>query len=344
MRALIAMSGGVDSSVAALLAMEQGLDCIGGTMHLHDNACAADADAVAQRLGIPFQEFDCMDRFRTEVMDYFVRCYEQGGTPNPCIECNRRLKFGHLLDIAQNLGCDYVVTGHYAQIEFDTASGRYLLKKAVDTAKDQSYFLCRLTQEQLAHTLFPLGGLTKVQAREIAEKNGFINAKKRDSQDICFVADGDYMAFLKQYTGKGYPVGDFLDSQGNPVGKHRGAVAYTIGQRKGLGLAMGAPVYVCGKDMAANTVTVGPNEALFHNALRANDWNWISIPGLSEPLRCKAKARSRMIEQDATVYPDQDGFARVVFDEPQRAITPGQSVVLYDGDHVIAGGTITEVL
>ena len=344
MQALIAMSGGVDSSVAALLAMEQGLQCIGGTMHLHDKACAADAASVAQRLGIPFYEFDCMEQFQRQVMDYFVNCYEQGGTPNPCVECNRHLKFGHLLDIAQGLGCDYVVTGHYAQIELDTSTGRYLLKKAADAAKDQSYFLCRLSQDQLAHTLFPLGGLTKTEAREIAEKNGFINAKKRDSQDICFVPDGDYMAFLERYTGKDYPSGAFLDCQGNTVGTHRGAVAYTIGQRKGLGLAMGAPVYVCGKDMTANTVTVGPNETLFHSTLLANDWNWISIPHLTEPLRCKAKARSRMIEQDATVIPEKDGFARVVFDEPQRAITTGQTVALYDGDIVIAGGTITEAM
>lgn len=344
MRALIAMSGGVDSSVAALLAIEQGLECIGGTMHLHDTSCAADAASVAQRLGIPFYEFDCMDLFRNKVMDYFVRCYEDGGTPNPCIECNRHLKFGHLLDIAQSLGCDYVVTGHYAQIDLDAATGRYLLKKAADTAKDQSYFLCRLTQQQLAHTLFPLGELTKVEARRIAEENGFITAKKRDSQDICFVPDGDYMAFLQEYTQKSYPYGDFLDEQGHIVGKHRGAVAYTIGQRKGLGLAMGAPVYVCGKDMEANTVTVGPNEALFSKALRAKDWNWISIPCPTKPLRCKAKARSRMTEQDATVYPEENGFARVVFDDPQRAITAGQTVALYDGDTVIAGGTITEAL
>lgn len=340
MRALIAMSGGVDSSVAALLATEQGLDCIGGTMHLHDNACATDAASVAQRLGIPFHEFDCTEQFQKQVKDYFVRCYEEGGTPNPCIECNRHLKFGRLLEIAQGLDCDYVVTGHYAQIEQDAASGRYLLTKAADEAKDQSYFLCRLTQQQLAHTLFPLGGLTKVEARRIAEENGFINAKKRDSQDICFVPDGDYMAFLQAYTKKCYPCGNFIDEQGRIVGNHRGAVAYTIGQRKGLGLAMGAPVYVCSKDMAANTVTVGPNESLFRRELVANDWNWISIPHLTEPLRCKAKARSRMAEQDATVYPMENGQAKVVFDEPQRAITPGQAVVLYNGNTVIGGGTI----
>lgn len=340
MRALIAMSGGVDSSVAALLAMEQGLDCIGGTMHLHDTACAVDAAAVAQRLGIPFYEFDCTDAFQKHVKDYFVRCYEEGGTPNPCIECNHHLKFGRLQEIARELDCQYVVTGHYAQIEFDAAKNRYLLKKAADEAKDQSYFLCRLTQQQLAHTLFPLGELTKAQARQLAENNGFINAKKRDSQDICFVPDGDYMAFLQEYTQKCYPSGDFLDESGRIVGKHQGAVAYTIGQRKGLGLAMGTPVYVCAKDMAANTVTVGANETLFSRELVADDWNWISIDPPQEPLRCKAKARSRMSEQNATVYPLENGQARVVFDEPQRAITPGQSVVLYDNDIVIGGATI----
>lgn len=340
MRALIAMSGGVDSSVAALLAMEQGLECIGSTMHLHDTTSAADAASVAHRLGIPFYEFDCTELFRSHVKDYFVRCYEEGGTPNPCIECNRHLKFGHLQKIAQDMGCDYVVTGHYAQIQQDPSTGRYLLKKAVDVAKDQSYFLCRLTPDQLAHTLFPLGGLTKPEARAIAEENGFINAKKRDSQDICFVPDGDYMAFLQQYTGKSYPSGDFLDEQGCAVGKHRGAVAYTIGQRKGLGLALGQPIYVCRKNMIDNTVTVGPNESLFQRELLADDWNWISIDQPQAPLRCKAKARSRMVEQDATLYPMNNGIFKVVFDEPQRAITPGQSVVLYDGDVVIGGGTI----
>ena len=342
MRALIAMSGGVDSSVAALLATNRGLSCIGATMHLHDSACAADAAAVATRLGIPFHEFDCTQEFKEKIMDKFVHCYETGDTPNPCIDCNRYMKFGRLLDIAAELDCHYIVTGHYAQITQDPATGRYLLQKAADLSKDQSYFLCRLTQHQLAHTLFPLGDLTKAQARQIAEENGFINAKKRDSQGICFVPDGDYMAFLERHTGKQYPTGDFLNCDGQVVGRHRGAVAYTFGQRKGLGLAMGEPVYVCGKDMQKNTVTVGPNEALFHRNLRANDWNWISIPELTGPMTVKAKARSRMVEQDAIVYPEENGFARVEFHEPQRAITPGQAVVLYDGNTVIGGGNITE--
>lgn len=352
-KALIGMSGGVDSSVAAFLTQQMGIGCIGATMHLYrgeeESSCcsldaAEDARAVAYRLGIPFYVFNFTRDFEDNVMAPFVRCYEQGLTPNPCIECNRHLKFDKFLHRAMELGCDYVVTGHYARILQDGKTGRLLLQKAADTAKDQTYFLYALTQQQLEHTLFPLGSLTKEQARAIAREQGFINARKKDSQDICFVPDGDYLAFMERYTGKAYPAGDYLDQSGKVVGTHKGAVAYTLGQRKGLGLAMGAPVYVCGKDMAANTVTVGPNEALFRSGLRANDWNWIAIPELTEPLRVTAKARSRMIEQPAAVYPEANGFARVEFDKPQRAITPGQAVVLYDGDTVVGGGTITEVL
>ena len=342
--ALIAMSGGVDSSVAAWLTQQAGYACIGATMRLLDteNTDASDARAVAQRLGMPFHLLDFSREFAASVMDDFVRCYECGLTPNPCIVCNRRLKFGYLLEAALALGCDYIVTGHYARIAEE--DGRYLLKKAADIAKDQSYFLYGLTQHQLSHTRFPLGELTKEEARRIAEKQGFINARKRDSQDICFIPDGDYFAFLKEYTGKDYPAGDFLDMDGKVVGRHQGAVAYTRGQRKGLGLAMGHPVYVCGKDTEKNTVTVGENEQLFSTSLLADDWNFFPFDSLTAPLRCKAKARSRMTEQPATVYPEDNGICRVVFDDPQRALTTGQAVVLYDGDTVIGGGTIREVL
>ena len=343
-KAMIAMSGGVDSSVAAYLTLRDGFDCIGATMRLLDRSAgdADDAGAVAQRLGMPFYVLDFTQAFRQEVMEDFVRCYEAGLTPNPCVVCNRRLKFGALLDAALAMGCDWVVTGHYAQIE--EKNGRYLLKKAADSAKDQSYFLYALTQQQLRHIRFPLGQLTKEQARQIAEAQGFVNARKRDSQDICFVPGGDYFAFLKEFTGKPYPGGDFLDADGKIVGKHQNAVAYTRGQRKGLGLAMGKPVYVTGKDMAKNTVTVGSNEDLFSTSLLANDWVFGPFDTLTQPIRCMAKARSRMAEQPATVYPEENGVCRVVFDEPQRAITTGQAVVLYDGDTVVGGGTITEVL
>jgi tRNA-specific 2-thiouridylase len=350
-KALIGMSGGVDSSVAAHLTQLAGYECLGAMMKLYvkDGGCcsvddAEDARAVAFRLGIPFYVFNFAEDFRTQVMDAFVSAYENGLTPNPCIQCNRHLKFDRFLHRAMELGCEKIVTGHYAQVEKDEVSGRYLLKKAADIAKDQTYFLYSLTQHQLAHTLFPLGGLTKEQVRAIAEEKEFINAKKKDSQDICFVPDGDYMAFMKEHTGKQYPAGNYVDLQGKILGQHKGAVAYTLGQRKGLGIALGQPMYVCDKDMQANTVTLGPDKALYHKALRANDWNWIAISQLAEPIRVKAKARSRMVEQSATVYPEENGFARVEFDEPQRAITPGQAVVLYDGDLVVGGGTITEVL
>ena len=357
-KALVGMSGGVDSSVAAYLMKEAGFDCIGVTMQLYDNemlgeektktCCtlddAEDARSIARKLGIPFYVFNFKDAFEEKVIRNFVRCYECGSTPNPCIDCNRHLKFEKLLHRALELGCDSVVTGHYAQIRQDNQTGRYLLYKAADSSKDQTYFLACLNQYQLAHTHFPLGGLTKTEVRQIAEENGFVNARKHDSQDICFVPDGDYAAFLARYTGKTYPEGDYLDLDGKVVGKHKGAVSYTLGQRKGLGIALGAPVYVCAKDMEKNTVTVGPNEALFSSSLLADNWNWYPFPELTEPLAVTAKIRHSQFDQPATVYPDAQGCARVVFDTPQRAITPGQAVVLYQGDMVVGGGTIVKAL
>ena len=357
-KALIGMSGGVDSSVAAFLTKEMGYECIGATMRLFSNdalgedqesTCCSlddveDARSVCRRMGIPHYAFNFQDDFRSCVMEKFVRCYESGQTPSPCIDCNRYLKFGTMLRRARELGFDYVVTGHYARIRRDEETGRYLLYKAADPKKDQTYFLYPLTQDMLAHTLFPLGELTKPQVREIAQAQGFVTARKHDSQDICFVPDGDYMAFMERFTGKNYPQGNYLDREGHVVGRHQGAVRYTIGQRKGLGLAMGAPVYVCGKDMAANTVTVGANEALFSKALRANDWNWFPFPALTEPKPCTVKIRHSQTETPATVYPEENGFARVEFASPLRAVTPGQAVVLYDGDLVLGGGTITEAI
>ena len=348
-KALIGMSGGVDSSVAACLVQKQGFDCAGATMRLHNFACggaddAADAGIVARKLGIPHHILPFQPEFEQYVIRQFVSAYENGLTPNPCIRCNAHLKFGAMLDKALEMGFDYVVSGHYARIQSDPVSGRYLLYKAEDRSKDQTYFLACLNQHQLSHILFPLGGLSKSEVREIAEKEGLVTARKRDSQDICFVPDGDYAAFLQHYTGKIYPQGNYLDLDGHVVGKHKGAVCYTRGQRKGLGLAMGAPVYVCSKDMQANTVTVGPNEALFSSALRAKDWNWFPFPALDSPMQVTAKIRHSQHELPATVYPEEEGYARVEFEAPQRAITPGQAVVLYDGDCVVGGGTIAEVL
>ena len=356
-KVLIGMSGGVDSSVAAHLMLQQGYSCIGATMRLYDNEMAGvedstccslndveDARSVARRMNIPHYVFNFKEDFEKQVISKFVTCYESGLTPNPCIDCNRHLKFDRLLRRAMELGCDYVVSGHYARIRQDEETGRYLLYKAADEKKDQTYFLACLNQQQLSRILFPLGELTKAQVREIAEVKGFVNARKRDSQDICFVPGGDYAEFLRRYTGKDYPQGDYLDLTGKVVGRHKGAVCYTKGQRKGLGIALGAPVYVCGKDMVNNTVTVGPNEALFSQALLANDWNWYPFPALTEPLRVTVKTRHSQNEQPGTVYPEENGFARVEFDNPQRAVTPGQAVVLYSGELVVGGGTITEAL
>lgn len=343
--ALIAMSGGVDSSVAAYLMLEAGFRCQGATMRLlpsDDGRNAADAEAVCRRLGIPFSALDLAREFEEAVIQKFVRVYQDGGTPNPCVDCNRRMKFSRLMEAADEAGLCCVATGHYARVERDPETGRRLLKKALDLQKDQSYFLYTLTQAQLARVQFPLGGMEKRQVRELAERLGLANAEKRDSQDICFVPDGDYGAFLERSAGKAYPPGDFLDLEGRVVGRHRGAVRCTLGQRKGLGLAMGAPVYVCGKDMERNTVTVGPESALYAREVWVEDLNWISVEGPEAPLRAGVKTRSRQAEQAAELFPEAGGRVRVVFDRPQRAVTPGQAAVFYDGDAVLGGGTITE--
>ena len=338
---MIAMSGGVDSSVAAWLMQQQGYECIGATMVLWDDTALRDAEAVARRLGMPFYSYDAKDLFCQKVIEPFIQVYADGGTPNPCVVCNKTMKFGHLLDLALEAGCSHVVTGHYAKIE--EVNGRYVLRKAPDDVKDQSYFLAGLTQQQLSHILFPLGDMNKEQVRQIAVEQGFINAGKRDSQDICFIPDGDYYEFIKCHTGKDYPCGAFLDEKGKEVGIHKGAMAYTLGQRKGLGLAMGAPVYVTGKDMEKNTVTVGPESLLFSTTLYADELNFMPFPTLTAPMAVTAKARSRHKPQPAVIYPEGNRV-RVVFNEPQRALTPGQAVVFYDGDLVVGSGRITDVI
>lgn len=350
-RAMIAMSGGVDSSVAAFLCKEAGYDCMGMTMRLYNNedvgidskTCCSlddveDARSVAFRLGIPFQVFNFTDAFRSCVIHRFVVAYERGETPNPCIDCNKYLKFGQIFQRMDELGYEYVVTGHYARIAEE--HGRFLLKKGLDESKDQSYVLYGLTQAQLARTLFPLGGMTKDAARCIAEEQGFLNARKRDSQDICFVPDGDYPGFIERYTGKTYPAGNFEDTEGNVLGTHKGIVRYTIGQRKGLGLALPCPMYVKEKDMARNTIILSTDEELFSRSLNACDFNWSAFDCPSDSIRCEAKIRYKHAQQPATVTPTGPGTAHIEFDTPQRAICKGQSVVLYDGDTVLGGGTI----
>ncbi|MDE7229429.1 MAG: tRNA 2-thiouridine(34) synthase MnmA [Oscillospiraceae bacterium] len=356
-KALIAMSGGVDSSVAALLMKQAGFECMGVTMKLHveelnakdcsDKTCctvfdAEDARSVCYRLGFPFYVFNYADEFRENVIDRFVRSYETGETPNPCIDCNRYLKFGRLYQKAAELGCEYVVTGHYARVEYDERTGRRLLKKSLNEAKDQSYVLYFLTQEQLAHTKFPLGEFVdKAAVRELAEKNGFINAKKGESQDICFVPDGDYAEFIRTYSGRDYPEGDFLDGSGNILGRHRGIIHYTIGQRKGLGISYSEPLYVCGKSVSDNAVILGTERELYTSELIACDFNWISLEKPpEEPIEVGVRTRYHAKEARALVFANSDGMVTVRFEQPQRAIAPGQAVVLYDGDTVVGGGRI----
>lgn len=344
--ALIAMSGGVDSSAAAYLMQAEGFRCQGVTMRLlesDDGRNAADAEAVCRKLGIPFAAVELAREFEEAVIQKFVQVYQAGGTPNPCVDCNRRMKFSRLMEAAEAAGLYYVATGHYARVDRDPETGRWLLKKALDAGKDQSYFLYTLSQRQLARVRFPLGGMEKRQVRELAEALGFANARRQDSQDICFIPGGDYGGFLESYLGAAFPSGDFLDREGRAVGRHRGAARYTLGQRKGLGLSMGEPVYVCGKDMAANTVTVGPESALYAREALVEDLNWIAREDLAEPLRAGVKTRSRQGEQEALVCPEGTGRVRLVFSQPQRAVTPGQAAVFYDGDTVLGGGTIVEV-
>lgn len=283
--------------------------------------------------------FPMHDEFRHSVIDKFADTYLHGGTPNPCIDCNRFLKFSALLDKARELGCEYIASGHYARREQDPETGRFILKKGLDPTKDQSYVLYAMTQDQLAHTLFPLGSYTKKEIRHIAQEQGFINADKPDSQDICFVPDGDYVGFLRR---EGLPLtpGNFVDRDGRVLGRHKGLPCYTAGQRKGLGVAAGKHVYVLSKNGADNTILLGDDAELYASSLLASHVNWISGETPAQPVRCAAKTRYSQTEAPCTAYPLPDGGLRVVFDQPQRAITPGQAVVLYDGDVVLGGGTI----
>jgi tRNA-specific 2-thiouridylase len=353
-RVLVAMSGGVDSSIAAMLLNQKGFECAGAMMKLFENndvgvcsdkSCcslddAEDARSVALKLGIPFYIFNFATEFKKQVIEPFVYCYLNGQTPNPCIECNRHLKFENFLTRASLMDYDYIATGHYARITQDPASKRYLLKKGFDPNKDQSYVLYSMQQEQLAHTLFPLGELRKAQVRELAHNNNFINYRKQDSQDICFVRNGNYADFIETYTGRLLKKGYFTDASGRNLGEHKGVGHYTIGQRKGLGLAMPFPAYVCSINAQTNTITVGQEHDLYSKTLTAANINLIPLTHIETSLRVKAKLRYKHQEQAATVWQLDDDLIRVDFDQPQRAITKGQAVVLYDEDLVIGGGTI----
>jgi tRNA-uridine 2-sulfurtransferase len=355
-RVFAALSGGVDSSVAALLLREQGFDVSGVHLRLVHNedlgqglesgCCslsdAEDARCAAYRLGLNFYVFDFSAEFRAQVARRFVEGYGRGETPNPCMDCNRFIKWGALLRRAETLGYDAVATGHYARIERDGETGRWLLRRGADSGKDQSYFLSRLTQTQLSRTLLPLGDLTKPQVRQLAEDAGLSTAHKRDSQDLCFAPDGDYAAFCQRFSGKTIGKGNILDEKGNIIGEHRGYLRYTLGQHRHLGIPSDTPLYVCGRNPADNTLTVGPESALYSRRLIAGDMNWISVPGLTAPLRVTVQTRYHQPSQSAAALPLPDGTVLVEFDDPQRAVTPGQTAALYDGDSVVGAGTILE--
>lgn len=350
-KALIAMSGGVDSSVAAYLMKEAGYDCVGVTMKLYDNddidmaeektCCSSndidDARNVAHRLGIPYYVVNFKADFKEKVMDPFVKSYLCGMTPNPCIECNRYLKFEQLYRKAEELECDVIVTGHYARVKKDEKG--YHLLKGKDAAKDQSYVLYSMTQERLSHTMFPLGEYTKEEIRAIAQEQGLVNAAKHDSQDICFIPDGDYRKFIEETTGRKSEPGDFVNQSGQVVGRHKGYYCYTIGQRKGLGISAPKPYFVTDIIPEENKVILGASEDLFKKHLLAGNFNWIE----SDPLEIsplKARIRYHQKESEASITILEDGKVEVNFLEAQRAITRGQAVVVYSDDLVVGGGTI----
>ena len=295
---------------------------------------------ITHKLGFEHYVYNFGDRFKENVIDRFNNAYINGETPNPCIDCNRFIKFNALLKRAELLSVDYIATGHYVRREFDENTQRYILKKGLDETKDQSYVLYGMTQEQLAKTLFPIGNLTKNQTRAIALEKDLINASKPDSQDICFVPDGDYAGFIERYTQKTFPKGNFIDKDGNILGEHNGIIRYTIGQRKGLGIALGVPAYVVSKNVAENTVTLGSNDDLFTDTVYGKEVNWVSIECPKEPLKVKARVRYNQKEQHATLYPLENNCVKLIFDKPQRAVTSGQAVVFYDDDILLGGGTI----
>ena len=353
-KALIAMSGGVDSSVAALLMQQKGYECVGATMKLFENEQAGvkrektccslddveDAHSVAYRLHMPYYVFNFTANFEKEVMDRFVCAYEKGWTPNPCIDCNRYLKFEKLYLRMQEMQMDTIVTGHYARVVYDEASGRYLLKKGLDNSKDQSYVLYNLTQEQLKRTLMPVGEYSKDQIRVMAEKIGLPTAHKKDSQEICFVDDNDYAGFIDGY-GKGkVPEGNFVDKDGKVLGRHKGITRYTIGQRKGLNIALGKPVFVQKICPETNEVVLGSNEDLFTTTVRANRLNFMAVEDIPEEIGALGKIRYNHRGDTCKVKRIGEDLLECHFDTPVRAVTPGQALVLYQGEYVLGGGTI----
>ena len=340
-----AMSGGVDSSVAAYLLLQAGYDVTGATMTLYrpegqtgDTQDVTDARAICEKLGIPHVTYDMGEVFCRCVIEDFIRVYEEGGTPNPCVTCNRTIKFGALWEAVSADGADMIATGHYARIRKE--GDRCLLCKAADEGKDQSYFLWQLPKELLPRILFPLGEMTKPEIRALAACQGFVTAHKSDSQDICFVPDGDYAGFMEAYTGRTPDEGDFVDTDGHILGRHKGIIHYTIGQRKGLGIALGAPAFVCDKDPVTRRVVLGKNEDLFTREVHLTGVNLLSVDAIDTPMAVTARIRSTHRGDSATVVMTGTDTALITFDTPQRAVCAGQSCVFYCGDVVVGGGII----
>lgn len=344
---MVAMSGGVDSSVAAAILKEQGKSVTGATLRLTEDGGVLSnevlrAKEVCDKLGISHTTYDMREKFRQEIINRFIKEYDLGLTPNPCVECNKYIKFGGLLGIAENEGCDYIATGHYSKIEYDASGGRYLLYRAGDPRKDQTYVLWQLSQYQLSHTLMPLGNLTKSEVREIAENYGFASALAKDSQDICFVPDGDYAAFIQNTENRAFSKGSYIDISGNYLGEHQGHQCYTIGQRKGLGIALGKPQFVISKNPDTNEVVLGDEEHIFKTQIYIKDVNMIATEFPSADISCTAKLRYSARDEECVFHPIGESEAVLEFKKPQRAATPGQSAALYCGDVLLGGGKIVK--
>ncbi len=348
---LVAMSGGVDSSVAASMHAERGAECVGVMLRLHskytntDTSCTTDADerdaqAVAAKLGIQFHALDCEGKFEREIIERFVHAYESGITPNPCVECNRYIKFGSLLDYARELGCDMIVTGHYARIEYSEKYGRRVIKKAKDESKDQSYVLYSLSSSQLERISLPLGEYTKTEIRQKAASLGLSVSEKKESQDICFIPDGDYVGFIERYTGSEFEAGNFIDTSGNVIGRHKGIVRYTVGQHKKLGIVTPEPMYVDRILPESNEILLVSDSELYKREVKVAEVCWSAFDTPPEHFRAQSKLRYRHKAAPCDVFVNPDRSLTLIFDEPQRAPARGQAAVIYDGDILLGGGVI----